>query len=269
VTPLQLGNRQKFALNLARDAGEQALRYLRGQDRPVIAGKSSGGIVTEADMQLESTIRRQILSAFPDDAIIGEEQGGQFGDRVWIVDPIDGSTNYARRLPHWCISIAFLLQGTPVLGVIYAPRLNEMFSGQQGEGATLNGRPLRCSDISSLTKAAIAFGLAGNSPSNRTAVILRSIAALGTSVRIQGAGALTLAYVAAGRLDGFYEANMHIWDCAAAIAIMAECGCKYAVEWNPAAPEAAFPILAGAPGIWEQFVDCVGATLNSRSLVEG
>lgn len=184
-------------------------------------------IVTQIDRACESRIRQVISSALPQHAILGEEQGGtrsRTGFR-WIVDPLDGTVNYANRIPGWCVSIALELDGRLLLGVILDPQRDETFSAIDGQGAWLNGLPLRVSAKTELRHAVVATGFSYQPelmPAN--ARLIGKMAQCVRAVRIRGSAALDLAHVACGRLDAFWEIDLAPWDVAAGMLLVREAG---------------------------------------------
>ena len=164
--------------------------------------------------------------AFPEDGFLGEEGGSKnLGARaIWVIDPIDGTRNFLTGVPFWCISIGLVVDGKPVLGLIYHPAADELFIAETGEGAFVNGAPIKVSGETDLKKARICVGF-----SYRKAVAehVRAIDALltaGCEYCRLGSGALGLAYTAAGRFDGYWERHLNSWDAAAGLVLVAEAG---------------------------------------------
>lgn len=214
------------ALRAARAAGEI---HLDGLTRGLEVGTKSGpaDLVTDVDRRAEARMREVLLGEHPDHAILGEEGGASGGGRHrWVVDPLDGTVNYAHGFPFFCASVALEVDGRPVVGVVLDPLRDETFAAVRGEGATLNGRPLRVSSAEELGgRALLATGFPYDAA--EAARLVRTFARfleLGVPVRRPGAAALDLCYVAAGRLDGFWEHKLHPWDCAAGNLIVEEAG---------------------------------------------
>lgn len=199
------------------------------------------GLVTEADQECERTIRHVIGSAFPQDAVIGEEQGWQAGqarsegdtslERTWLVDPIDGTTNYVYGLPFFCVSIGLQVQGEMRVGVVEAPELNWNFHAVQGEGAFRNQKAISCSLRPSLREGLFATGFAyhysgGDQHLEQQLAVLRYMVTHARGVRRAGSAALDLCMVACGILDGYWEKPIKSWDTAAGSLIAAEAGAK-------------------------------------------
>jgi myo-inositol-1(or 4)-monophosphatase len=212
-----------IATEAARTAG--ALLLERFGSEKVLATKSTAtDVVSAADLAAEAAIRDILARRAPDDAVMGEEgedTGGTSGRR-WIVDPLDGTVNYLYGLPQWCVSIA--CEG--VVGVILDPVRDELFAATVGGPATLNGRELRIDPPDALSQALIATGF-GYDPARRVlqAEVVSRVLPRARDIRRGGAAALDLAWVAAGRLDAYYERGVNAWDVAAGELICARAGC--------------------------------------------
>jgi myo-inositol-1(or 4)-monophosphatase len=185
-------------------------------------------LVTDADLAAEELAVRLIRAAFPHHAIVAEETmpAPTTATECWYIDPLDGTTNFAHRYPHYAVSIAFVQGGEPVLGVVHDPLRNETFTAACGTGACLNGRPVRVSNAASLDESLLATGFPYDRR-ERTAFYIRyfqRFLARSQGIRRGGCAALDLCYVAAGRLDGFWEWNLKPWDTAAGSLIVTEAG---------------------------------------------
>jgi myo-inositol-1(or 4)-monophosphatase len=215
----------EVAIAAAQAAGE-VLRSGFGQQQ-VVRYKGEVDLVTEADEKAEQKIKEVLREAFPNYGMLTEESGeleGE-GDYRWIVDPLDGTTNYAHGLPIFSVSVALERAGETVLGVVHDPMAQETYAAERGGGATLNGRPIRVSDTDELIRALLATGF----PYDRDEVpavldLFGRFAMLTQSMRRLGSAALDLCYVAAGRLDGYYERGVKAWDVAAGVLILEEAG---------------------------------------------
>ena len=217
-----------LAERLAREAGAiQRERY--ETDLRVRTKGSTIDLVTEVDEQCEALIVAEIERLRPADSILAEEGGGRVDDSAdwcWLIDPLDGTTNYAHGYPRFCVSIGVEYQGARTAAVIYDPLLDECFSATRGGGATLNGRTLCVSTEDRMEYALAATGFAYDvhkSPQDNLANFARMIKAT-RAVRRDGSAALDLCYVAAGRFDAFWEFKLHAWDIAAGILIVEEAG---------------------------------------------
>ncbi|WP_027481560.1 inositol monophosphatase family protein [Deinococcus pimensis] len=216
----------EVAVRAAHVAGRLHLDH---KDRAFeVRSKSApGDLVTEVDSLAEAAIREVIAGAYPHHAVLGEE-GGRSGDaeEEWIVDPLDGTVNYAHGFPVSCVSIGFQRAGERLVGAVFDPNRNELFTATRGGGAFLNGRAARVSGRGALAEPALlATGFPYNvSEDARNLELLRRALSRGLPVRRPGAAALDLCYVACGRLDGYWEFGLKPWDSAAGSVIVEEAG---------------------------------------------
>lgn len=216
----------KVAASVAREAGALLLSFFRGSHLET-KEKQYLDVVTRADIESERLIAGLLRDAFPRDGIVGEEGGETAiqGTRVWYVDPLDGTFNFAHGLPFWCVSIGFVQDGEPVVGVVLDPLHDELFSARADAGAFLNGSAIHSSNISDPMEATLQLAINFDRD-----VIGRSIADFNAvardvmRVRNMGALALEIAYVGAGRLDVVAQRGSHPWDYAAAVLIAREAG---------------------------------------------
>ncbi|MBI4775166.1 MAG: inositol monophosphatase [Deltaproteobacteria bacterium] len=218
------------ALDVARRAAQKGGDCIRKSWGRVhdVQFKGAVDLVTETDLESQRIIVAEIRGAFPDHSILAEEEGlsEERGDDLWMIDPLDGTTNFAHRFPFVCVSIAHLKEDVIDIGVIYNPMLNEFFWAERGCGAYLNNRRIRVSEASDLRKSLIATGFPYDLESVRSEVIRRFENMLSSSqgIRRAGSAALDLAYVASGALDGFWEQLLKPWDIAAGILLVEEAG---------------------------------------------
>jgi myo-inositol-1(or 4)-monophosphatase len=212
-----------FIVALARDAG--ALLCERLDDPREVTQKSPRDLVTDADRASEALIVARIREAFPAASILGEESGVHrgTGDERFIVDPLDGTTNYAHRYPLFCVSIAYERGGRVEAGAVYAPVLDEMYAARLGFGATCNGSPIRVSTVGSVADAMVCTGFNPAGYSRNGAYFAR-LSDRAQAVRRDGSAALDLAFVAAGRFDAFWEWDLKAWDVAAGALLIEEAG---------------------------------------------
>ena len=223
-----------FAVGMAREAGRIQLSYFRGDDLAMKTKSNVSDVVTRADRESEELIVRSILERYPTHAILGEE-GGARGDAAsewrWVVDPLDGTTNYSQGLPVFCVSIALQYRGETVVGVVYAPYLCELFTAVRGGGAWCrrgDGEPVRLhvSTKQRLDCSVVATGFPydkSENPDNNSDNVARILPHV-RDVRRMGAAAYDLSCVAAAVLDGFWELNLHEWDVCAASLLVIEAG---------------------------------------------
>lgn len=217
---------------IARDAGEIISRHFAAPIPTKVKGNVRSDIVTAADTEAEAYIVRQILARFPNHHIVGEEGGGQGAPLPtapfqWFVDPIDGTVNFAAKLPHFCTSIALATPDRqPLLGVIYDPSRRELFTAVAGHGAQLNGQTIQVTQTTDLNDAVCSTGFPYDKHTNpdnnlkEWAAFLRHI----RGERRLGSAALDLAYIGAGRLDGYWEKDLKPWDIMAGLLIAREAG---------------------------------------------
>ncbi|MDA0989263.1 MAG: inositol monophosphatase [Verrucomicrobia bacterium] len=217
--------RLDFAIDLAREAGRLAQDLRAHPDGLTIQAKAPQDFVTAADLAVESLIRDRITQHFPQDSILGEEGGATVkGIGYWIVDPIDGTTNYLRSLPEWAVSIAYF-DGTALThGVIFAPDLSLMAQVGQSGMATMNGKQLQVSSREGLANCVVAIGRSAREENADYAARLQRLLQAGCEYRRCGAATIGLLGVAAGWLEAYHEYSLNLWDCAAAIALIRAAG---------------------------------------------
>lgn len=248
-------------IKAARKAGRSLVKDFREVENLQVSMKGAGDFVSKADISAEQIIREELMEARPNYGWLAEEGGGAEGKdptRRWIVDPLDGTTNFLHGLPHWAISIALEHKGEIVAGVVYDAAKDEMFYAEKGEGAWLNQSRLRVSGRSRLIECIFATGLpfGGRSDLPETLQDLARILPACAGVRRFGAAALDLAYVAAGRYDGYWERNLNAWDIAAGLLIVREAGGMVApVEGESILDSGS--IVAGNEPIFEKFTGLV------------
>jgi myo-inositol-1(or 4)-monophosphatase len=220
------------AIRAARAAGSVILRYMNRIDSLAVVEKHHLDFVSEVDRQAEREIVRELKRAYPDHAILGEETGasGKAGARyTWAVDPLDGTHNYLRGIPHFGVSLALLDRGEPVHAVILDPVRNEIFTASKGDGAFLNDRRIRIGKRESLEGAMLATGFPYRERRHLDAQLgmTRELLKRAEDIRRTGSAALDLAYVAAGRMDGYFEIGLYTWDMAAGCLLVREAGGRY------------------------------------------
>jgi myo-inositol-1(or 4)-monophosphatase len=216
----------QFAIQLGFEAGRIQKKYF--QKTLSIMHKGDINLVTNVDIECESRILELLKENFPDDEVISEEKTNTYaaGKSRWIVDPLDGTTNYAHGYPFFCTSIGYEVKGEMVVGVIYNPIMDELFFARKGEGSFFNGEQIRVSAIEEIKQALLVTGFpydVATNPKNNlnhwTALMMRAQA-----LRRDGSAGLNLSYVAAGRFDGFWETQLSPWDMAAGVLIVREAG---------------------------------------------
>ena len=212
------------AIETAREAGSLLLHRV-GLPLETREKGARGDLVTASDRASEALIVQRLRAAFPNAAILGEEGGASAGtsDERWIVDPLDGTTNYAHGYPLYCVSIAYEKAGEVTAAAIYAPHLGEMFAAGRGAGATLDGRPISVTDTATLADALVCTGFKP-AEYERNGEYFARLSRRAQGVRRDGSAALDLAFVAAGRFEAFWEFDLRPWDIAAGALIVREAG---------------------------------------------
>lgn len=217
-----------FAIETAKDAGRVLMEKFGRIE--AVTKKGDINLVTEADLASEALIIERIKSHFPRHSILAEEAGnaviiGDEGGHKWIIDPLDGTTNFAHGYPCFCVTVALEHMGEIVLGVTYDPTRDELFAAERGHGATLNGKPMRVSATDSLGDSLIVTGFPYDiARRNDFARHLTQMLLNCRGVRRDGSAAIDMAYVACGRFDGFWEEGLNPWDMAAGILLIEEAG---------------------------------------------
>lgn len=216
-----------FASRLIEEAGALAMSYFERLGTLTIKSKGQQDMASEADLNVEILIRDRLKLAFPEDDFLGEETGrGELAgaDGIWVVDPIDGTQPFVSGMGSWCVSIAFVADGVVQMGFVSAPVRGEIFAGRRGHGATLNGTPIRVSAATKLTDGIVAIGHSPRVPARDFLPVFGHLIEQGAMFYRDGSGALTLCYVACGRLIGYVEAHINSWDCLGAIAVIEAAG---------------------------------------------
>ncbi len=245
---------------VVRAAADLAVRERAGGLDVHVKGRQD--FVTHADRAVEKFLRPRLTELLPGSEVLGEEFGGPTeGDRLWIVDPIDGTTNYIRGLPHWCVSVALVEDGSPRLGAILAPATDELYLAEAGKGAWRNGARLRRTPVDP-AKALINIG---QSKPHGTTFFARLVTRLrddGIDHRLLGSGALGLALAASGEVDGAIEGYANAWDVAAGLLIAREAGCSVNRFFTDGALRDGNPAITAAPGVDEAVFGAIEKALG-------
>lgn len=251
---LDLDARFEHARDVIRHAGERAMAYFDGSagDLEVEAKENPLDMVSIADKNVEAIIRDQIGDAFPEDGFLGEEMGIEKGDNecLWVIDPIDGTACFVNQMPSWCISLALVVKGQIELALIYQPCGNELFTAKRGEGAFVNGEPIKASDAKTVGDGVMGLGMSHRTTSDAIIPFIKDLLDREGIFMRNGSGALSMAYAAAGRLIGYFEPHINPWDCMAGILLMTEAG-GWANDYLGAtdALEKGAPILTAGPNV--------------------
>ncbi|ATB31728.1 inositol monophosphatase family protein [Melittangium boletus] len=246
---------RRIAEEAARLAGRVLAERFHGER--TIEYKGGIDLVTDADRAAEAVVIGYIRQHYPEHAILAEESGASRGSGTrWIIDPLDGTTNYAHQVPHYCVSVGVEGPEGLLAGAIYDPMLGELFSAAKGQGATLNGRPLRASGCTEMARALLCTGFpydVHHKPEGPLGLLRRFIVRA-QGMRRTGSAALDLAYVAAGRFDGYFEFGLKPWDEAAGALLVREAG-GVVVRIDGAPHQVGYgDVLACAPGLSAQFI---------------
>jgi myo-inositol-1(or 4)-monophosphatase len=254
-----LQRRLDAAIAVATEAGQLALRLRPPPGAPVAVLKGTQDWLTEADGAVEAFISERLAALFPEDGFQGEETGkGRNGTLRWVVDPIDGTSNYARGSNRFCVSLGLIEERTSLAGVIVAPALGETFAARRGGGATLNGAPIHAATTTDLSRAMVECGWSHRRPNAAFYRMVQGAMDAGASLRAGGSGALGLADVAAGRIDAYVELHINLWDVAAVIAILTEAGARVSPFMEGNGLVDGNLIFAAAPGIAEALAVATG-----------
>jgi myo-inositol-1(or 4)-monophosphatase len=245
-----------LACRAAVEAGDAALAGRRSTTLAPDSKSTATDLVTVFDRQAEARIAGRLAAERPHDAIVGEEGTDRPGTSgvSWFVDPIDGTTNFVYDLPLWSTSVAAGDADGMLAGAVYVPALGELFAAGRGTGATLNGRPIRCSDRDDLALALVATGFAYGAARRRAqAAVVAGLIGDVRDVRRLGSAAIDLCFVAAGRYDAYYETGLNSWDAAAGELVAREAGCRTGdFRGGPPVPG---ELLVAAPAIFADLTD--------------
>ena len=248
------------AVGLARSAGDMALAGRKAGLHNVQTKSTATDMVTEFDRASEVLIVEGMRAARPEDAIVGEEGASVSGTSgiTWYIDPIDGTTNFLYDLPAWAVSIGAEDSSGPLAGVVYIPALGEMFTATRGGGAFLNGVPIQSNNIADVSQALVCTGFSYSADqrtiqAQRVSRFIHQI----RDIRRAGAAAIDLCFVACGRIDAYFEENLHQWDISAGILIAHEAGCRSG-DFSGHTPRPA-EILTTAPAIFDQLSQLIMA----------
>ena len=211
--------------------------------------------MSEADRDCEDRIVGALQQLFPQDGFLGEERGVQNpgAKATWIIDPIDGTANFLRGIPLWCVSLGLLADNAFVIGVIYNPVTEELYAARRGKGATLNGRRIEVSKAKALHEARLAIGYSYRRPPAPHAEAVKALLGAHCEYSRLGSGALGLAFTADGRFEGYWEAHINAWDVAAGLCIVKEAGGRVSDFLGGDGLDKGNEVLAGNPHLYERF----------------
>jgi myo-inositol-1(or 4)-monophosphatase len=261
---IDLDAREQALIAVAREAGELARELFSKPIEVKLKGKQD--YITEADGQVERLIIERLQARFPQDAFLGEEGGASGeGDALWVIDPIDGTANFAHRIPHFCVSIAFLCAGELALGAIAAPMYGELYRARVGKGAFLNDRAMRVADAN-IKQAVVELGWSSRRPTRAYTSLIERVLATGATFLRAGSGALGLAYVADGRTHGYCELHINSWDTLAGLLLVREAGGWTNDFLAGEGLRRGNAVLACAPGLKDALVTATGVGQANEKL---
>jgi myo-inositol-1(or 4)-monophosphatase len=252
---------------VAREAGLLARHMLADRGTLQVDMKGPQDFVSNADRAVERLIVERLGAAFPGDAFLGEEGEGdkaaEAGAALWVIDPIDGTANFVQGRAEWCVSIGFLDNGQPSIGVIYHPASGDLYAARSGQGATRNAQSISASRRTSIADATVALEYSPRTPRRSHVALIDGLLTAGGEYTRSGSAALSLAHVTDGRLDGFAEQHLYPWDVMAAIVLVAEAGGWVSDFLVDRGLQRGNPFVAAAPGIRDQFMKLVEGSWSS------
>ena len=251
-----MNTRSQKATEIAKSGGKLALDYFQRVSSLDVVDKGLQDFVSEADQNVELHIRKLIEEAYPDDGIVGEEHAPKpsRSGYNWVIDPIDGTTNFLNSIPAWCVVLAVVKEDQTQIGVILDPIHGETFHAVRGGGATLNGKPLICRADTAMNRGSIGTGYCNRSSKASTTKLISEVLEQDGVFHRNASGALSLAYTAAGRLIGYVEEHMNAWDCLAGQLIIEEAGGRVERQSADQMIAEGGRVVAGSAGIFDELV---------------
>jgi myo-inositol-1(or 4)-monophosphatase len=249
----EIASRLALAKRIAEAAGTLGLTYFGRLGELTVTSKGHQDMVSEADRDLETFLRAEIGKSFPHDGILGEEHGLNAGTSgyTWVLDPIDGTANFVNAIPAWSVVVACVTEKDTILGVIHEPNAKETFAASIGGGVTLNGKPVKASAVTVLSRGSVGVGLSNRVDWRPTVRFVTDLMAEGGLFFRNASGAIMLAYVASGRLLGYVEEHMNAWDCAAGLLMVREAGGRIHQIGSAELLEKGSVIITGGAGVYE------------------
>lgn len=262
-----LQRRYDIAKTIAQEAARTAELAYRERDSLVVEHKGDElqDLVSIVDKQTEAFIKQSLAKHFPQDGFLGEETGAADLDArcIWVVDPIDGTTCFVNGLHAWCVSIGLLVDGKAWAGVIADAVHDELFHACRGQGAWLNDQPMRVRDVPDVRHGVMGMGTNHRDGREHFIPVLTGLFEQGGTFIRNGSGALMTAYVAAGRLIGYYETHINSWDCLAGLVMVEEAGGRCCDFLRGNGLLAGNPLLVAAPQVYEQMAALIGPSLDA------
>lgn len=260
-------SRYFLAQTIARHAGMMALELFRRRDQLIIEFKGTQDMVSAADRDVESYIKAQVRAVFETDGFLGEEGGVDNADAefVWVVDPIDGTACFVNGMHSWCVSIAVLHRGEPVIGVVFDPNANELFHARTGGGAFCGAQPIRVHPGTSLKDGVLGVGTSFRVGVDDFIPFLDAVLRDSGMFIRNGSGALMITYVAAGRLIGYFEPHMNSWDALAGFVLVHEAGGKCNAFLDDNGLLRGNPVIVANPVVWDRLALHAGRVAAKQS----
>jgi myo-inositol-1(or 4)-monophosphatase len=260
-------DRLEFAREVIAEAGRVALEHFGRPDQLQVRSKGRHDVVTAADAAVEALVKERVLARFPSDSFLGEESGADGVSKVpgplWVVDPIDGTQEFARGTRSWCVVIALVDRERVQFGLVLDPNTGELFEARHGGGATLNGNPIHVSAATSLEDGLVTVEISARNSIDDVLGTMRRLLEAGGSYTRSGSGALALCYVACGRSIGFVEAHMYPWDCLAANLIITEAGGTAVDFIAQGSMREGGPVAAAPPQLFAQVAGLLPANVRT------
>lgn len=260
-----LDERLVAAKAIARAAGGMGMTYFRDVSALTLRAKGTQDLVSNADLEVERFVRAEIADAFPDDGIVGEEYGDLQGPSgwTWVIDPIDGTANFVRGIPAWCVIVACVCGDATQVAAIYDPCHDELYWAARRRGAYLNAAPMRVSRCVALDDGSVGVGVNARTPPQQVETLIGGLMNRGGLFYRNASGGLMLSYVAAGRLIAYVEPHMMGWDCLAGQLLVAEAGGSVEAQSAAHMLNSGGRVLASAPGVFDALVSLAEAAFAS------
>lgn len=254
-----LDERMAFATELIMEAGALAKSHFVRVSEIAFETKGVQDLVSVADIEVEHHMINRIQAQFPEDAILGEEGGlSGGGETLWVLDPIDGTQVFSLGIASWCVVVALVVRGVTELALVFDPNSGELFSAQRGAGARLNGMPISCAPDPRIAHGLVSIGYPKRMSPRDVLPALGRLLDAGGMFHRNGSGALSLSYVAAGRLLGYAEMRMHSWDCLAGLLLVREAGGRTSGFGSGENLQERSRVVAAPHGIYEELNKILG-----------
>lgn len=260
-----MDDRAEAAVKIAQDGGTFAMGFFARVSELLVEEKGPQDFVSEADRAVELHVRAAIETAFPKDGIVGEEDAPKPSQSgyTWVIDPIDGTTNFIHAIPAWTVVLAVVKDDATQIGVTYDPIHNEIYTAVRGHGATLNGAPLICPSDTEMSRGSVGAGYSNRVSDQGIRLLVNDIMDHGAMFHRNASGALSLAYVAAGRLLGYVEEHMNAWDCLAGQLLIAEAGGRIEDQSANGMVAQGGRVVVGNERVFDTLVDIADRSFSS------